>query len=126
MAVNTHRRQGIPASGGWPKERSAKSWLSKKSSRTKCAITNLAQLTTRPNECKAFSLAETVGNATSQQRMDIEPRAVGRREGESEAPDRLRSQPTRGLARDMSGVVVKDDFDGGVRLEEILDQVAVW
>ena len=40
---------------------------------------------------------------------------MGRREGEGEAPDRLRRQPTRGLARDMSGMVVEDEFNRGVR-----------
>ena len=40
---------------------------------------------------------------------------MGRREGESEALDRLLRQPTRGLARDMSEMVVKDDFDRGLR-----------
>ena len=41
-------------------------------------------------------------------------RAMGRREGEGEAPDRLRGEPGRGLARDMGGMVVEDDLDGGV------------
>src|SRR6516162_4381025 len=46
---------------------------------------------------------------------DIEPRPVGWREGEGEAPDRLRRQPASGLARDMSGMIVEDDFNRGVR-----------
>jgi hypothetical protein len=37
-----------------------------------------------------------------------------RREREGKAPDRLRGQPARGLARDMGGMVVEDDLDRGV------------
>ena len=35
MPVNTPRRQGIPASGNWPKGRFARSWPSTRSSRTR-------------------------------------------------------------------------------------------
>src|SRR5271165_5950106 len=37
-----------------------------------------------------------------------------RREREGKAPDRLRGQPARGLARDMGGMVVENDLDRGV------------
>ena len=37
-----------------------------------------------------------------------------RREREGEAAKGLRSQPARGLARDMGGVVVENDLDRGV------------
>ena len=37
-----------------------------------------------------------------------------RREREGKAPDRLRGQPVRGLARDMGGMVVENNLDRGV------------
>ena len=36
------------------------------------------------------------------------------RESESKSPNGLSGKPGRGLVRDMSGVVVEDDFNGGV------------
>jgi len=45
---------------------------------------------------------------------EIEPRSMGRCEGEREAPDRLRGEPGCGLARDMGGIVVEDDLDRGI------------
>ena len=39
---------------------------------------------------------------------------MGRCECEGKAPDRLRGKPARGLARDMGGMVVENDFDRGV------------
>jgi hypothetical protein len=36
---------------------------------------------------------------------------VGRREREGKTPDRLRGKPVRGLARDMGGMIVEDEFD---------------
>ena len=39
---------------------------------------------------------------------------MGRREREGEASDRLRGKPGRGLVRDVGGMVVEDDLDGGV------------
>ena len=44
----------------------------------------------------------------------IEPGTVGRCEGEGKAPRGLRRQPSRGLARDVGGMVVEDDLDRGV------------
>jgi hypothetical protein len=53
----------------------------------------------------------------------VEPRPMGRREGESEASDRLRGKPGCGLARDMGGMFVEDDLDRGIgrvgRVEEL-------
>src|SRR5690242_5210119 len=53
----------------------------------------------------------------------VEPRPMGRREGESEASDRLRGEPGCGLPRDMGGMVVEDDLDRGIgrvgRVEEL-------
>ena len=52
-----------------------------------------------------------------------------RREREGKAPDRLRGQPVRGLARDMGGMVVENDLDRGVGgvggVEELKKLVAV-
>ena len=46
MPVDTHRRRGIPASGTWPKERSAKSWPGNTSGRTKYVITSRSAIPT--------------------------------------------------------------------------------
>jgi len=61
---------------------------------------------------------------------EIEPRSMGRCEGEREAPYRLRGEPGCGLARDMGGMVVEDDLDRGIggvgHIEELeeLDEFA--
>src|SRR5262252_3243377 len=53
-----------------------------------------------------------------------------RREGEGEAPDRLRGRPVRRLARDMSRMVVENDLDrsvggvGSVEEFKVLDKFA--
>src|ERR1700739_4461125 len=39
---------------------------------------------------------------------------MGRGEREGKAPDWLRGEPSRGLARDMSGVVVENNLNGGI------------
>ena len=39
---------------------------------------------------------------------------MGRGEREGEAPNRLRGEPGCGFARDMSGVVVENDLNGGI------------
>jgi hypothetical protein len=39
---------------------------------------------------------------------------MGRCECEGKAPDRLRGKPACGFARDMSGMVVENDFDRGI------------
>jgi hypothetical protein len=44
----------------------------------------------------------------------IEPGTVGRRDGESEATDRLSRQPSGGFARDVRRMIVEDDLDRGV------------
>src|SRR5437764_8951709 len=58
-----------------------------------------------------------------------------RREGEGKTANGLRGKPVRGLARDMGGMVVENDLDGGVggvggveeleKLDEFATAVAV-
>src|SRR5262249_59142899 len=54
---------------------------------------------------------------------------MGRGERESEAPDRLRGEPSCGLVRDMSGVVVENDLNGGIGggggVEELVEDVGL-
>jgi hypothetical protein len=53
----------------------------------------------------------------------IEPWPMRRREREGKAPEWLRGNPGRGLARDMGGMVVEDDLDRGVGGVEKLENL---
>jgi hypothetical protein len=60
-------------------------------------------------------MAEDRAGQLGKEALDqIEPRAMGRRESEGEAPRRLRRKPSRGLARDVRRMVVEDEFYGGI------------